>query len=180
MDARDPQQWVDEPLRRALDGVLYRWLALFCVPVAAAVLHKLSGDPSVDHLVHVCVPLALAGYIGIHLVGRCFWRCRLPADGWERAVQADRPTVVITRTIGWATLIGAGLAIAAPLGTLAEPRKFLMEVLLWFPLLFPLYALAVWVTIDCARHRLGRGVDRSQHRFQEYWQEVKRAGHPPG
>ena len=47
-----------------------------------------------------------------------------------------------------------------------------MEVLLWFPLYFPLYCLAVWVTIDCAQHRLGRGVDEAQHRFQEYWHRV--------
>lgn len=178
MDARDPQQWVNEPLRRALDGVLYRWLALFCVPVAAAAIHRLASDPTVDRAIHVGVPLFLAAYIGVHLVGRIFWH-REPADGWVRAGQADRATVALTRTIGWATLFGAGLAIIAPLGTLQEPRQFLMEVLLWFPLYFPLYCLAVWVTVDCARHRLGKGVDASQHRIVEYWHQVGRSGRPP-
>jgi hypothetical protein len=180
MDARDPQRWVDEPVRRALDGVLYRWLALFCAPVACAVVHRVSSEATLDHAIHLCLPLFLAAYIAVHLVGRLFWRCTLPQEGWIRAAQADRATVALTRTVGWVTLIGAGLAIIAPLGTIAEPRQFLMEVLLWFPLLFPLYSLAVWVTVDCARHRLGRGVDEAQHRFQEYWQQVGRAGHSPG
>jgi hypothetical protein len=179
MDAREPQDWVDEPLRHALDGVLYRWLALFCIPVAAAVVHKLAGSSTVDGLLHLCVPLALAGYIGVHLVGRLFWHDRLPADGWDRAAASDRSTVAITRTTGWVAMIGAGLAMVAPLGSLGEPRQFLMEVLLWFPLLFPLYSLAVWVTIDCARHRLGRGVDEARHRFQEYWSRVGSSHRPP-
>jgi carbon starvation protein CstA len=178
MDARDPQQWVNEPLRRALDGVLYRWLALFCVPVAAAAIHKMAASGTVDGVIHLCIPIFLAGYVGVHLVGRIFWR-KEPDDGWTRAGQADRATVALTRTIGWVTVVGAGLAIVAPLGTLLEPRQFLMEVLLWFPLLFPLYALAVWVTIDCAQHRLGKGADQSEQRFHEYWRRVSSSGRPP-
>jgi hypothetical protein len=179
MDGRDPHEWVNEPLRQALDGVLYRWLALFCAPVAIAAVHKLAGDPSLDCALHVCLPAFVAGYVGVHLVGRLFWHGRGPLDGWSRAREADRGTVALTRTIGWVALVGAGLAIVAPLGTLEDPHQFLMEVLLWFPLYFPLYCLAVWVTIDCARHRLGKGVDASQHRVLEYWHEVGRTGRPP-
>jgi len=179
MNGREPRDWVNEPVRQALDGVLYRWLALFCAPVAIAAVHKMAGDPSLDCALHVCLPAFLAGYVGIHLLGRLFWHGRGPADGWSRAVEADRGTVALTRTIGWVALFGAGMAIIAPLGTFEDPHRFLMEVLLWFPLYFPLYCLAVWVTIDCARHRLGKGVDAAQHRVFEYWHEVGRSGKPP-
>ena len=108
MDARDPQQWVDEPLRRALDGVLYRWLALFCAPVAAAVIHKAVGSDQINDAVHLCLPVFLTGYIVVHLVGRLFWHGSQPADGWIRASQTDRGTVALTRTIGWVALVGAG------------------------------------------------------------------------
>ena len=178
MAARDPESWVSEPLRRALDGVLYRWLALFCTPVAAAALHKAFGAGPIDQAVHAGIPLFLIGYIGVHLAGRRR-RNRGSPDGWLQARQVDHGTVAVARTIGLVTVIGAGLSLVAPLGTLREPRQFLMEVLLWFPLLFPLYAAAVWVTIDCARHRLGRGVEDAQHRIQQYWRQVGDSGRPP-
>jgi hypothetical protein len=176
MDARDPQQWVDEPVRHALDAVLYRWLALFCAPVAVAVVHKLASDhPTIDSAVHLGLPLFLVAYISVHLVGR-FWRRRGAPDGWACAEHADHGTVAVTRTIGWVAVIGSAMACVAPLGSMGDPRTFLEEVLLWSMVLVPLYCLAVWVTIDCARHRLGRAVDASRKRVFDYWHDVAGAG----
>lgn len=178
MTARDPEHWIREPVRRALDGVLYRWLALFCTPVVAAALHKVAGSGPVDQAVHAGIPLFLIGYLAVHLAGRVR-RNRGSPGGWLTASEVDRGTVALVRTVGLVTIIGAGLAIVAPLGTLAEPRQFLMEILMWFPLLFPAYAAAVWVTIDCAEHRLGRGVDEERRRIQQYWRQVGDSGRPP-
>lgn len=173
----DPQAWASEPLRRALDAVLYRWIALFGLPVVAALAHALNGGAEpLNSLVHVGLPAILIGFIGVHLVG-LLWRDRGAPDGWRQAASADHATVVVTRSVGWVALMGAALAMIAPLGTLSDPRAFALEVLLWFPLLFPLYCLAVWITLECARHRLGRAAEESKRRFQEYWRDVARHGH---
>jgi hypothetical protein len=43
--------------------------------------------------------------------------------------------------------------------------------------MLPLYSLAVWVTLDCAEHRLGRGVEESRRRVDLYWRHIAgRAG----
>jgi len=180
MNARDPEEWVNEPMRRALDGVLYRWLALFCAPVAVAVVHRLNDVGWIDEALHLGLPAFLVGYIVVHLVGRLFWRGRDSSDGWMRAEETDRVSVAVTRTIGWVAVIGTGLAMIATLGTLHEPKELLMEVLVWFMLYFPLYAVAVWVTIDCAHHRLARGVNESRRRIQAYWHELGASGRPRG
>jgi hypothetical protein len=174
MDGRDPREWATEPLRSALDGILYRWITLFALAVVAAVVHALArGTEPLNTVVHVGQGAFLVGFIGVHLLGR-LWRGRGAADGWQQAREADHATVTVARTVGWAVLVGAALALIAPLGSLADPKGFGMEVLLWCPVLFPLYCLAVWVTLDCAKHRLGRAVNESQRRFHEYWQGIAR------
>jgi hypothetical protein len=174
MQRLEPRAWAEEPLRRALDAILYRWLALFGLPVLAAVVHAIAaGRAWLDTLVHVGIGACLVGFIGVHLVGR-IWRRHGAPDGWDEARGADRGTVAVAHGIGWVVLVGAALALVAPLGTLADPERFGMEVLLWFPLLFPLYCLAVWCTIDCAHDRLGRAADESRQRLHAYWREVAR------
>jgi hypothetical protein len=173
---RDPAAWMNEPVRRALDGVLYRWLALFAVSVTAAVGHKLANGGPADRLVHVGLPMFLVAYIAVHLVGRV-WRRRGDPGGWRQARDADRWTELLARSVGWVALFGGALAVIATLGTLGEPRQMLMEILLWTPLMLPLYSLAVWVTLDCAEHRLGRGVEESRRRVDLYWRHIAgRAG----
>lgn len=177
MDERwtgDPRAWAVEPLRRALDAILYRWIALFGLPVVAAVAHVVGASREwVDTLVHIGLGAFLLGYIGVHLVGK-LWRRHGAPDGWQQAQQADRGTVAVARTVGWVVLFGAALALVSPLGSMADPKQFGMEVLLWFPLLFPLYCLAVWCTIDCARDRLGRAAEESRRRFRDYWRDLAR------
>lgn len=176
LERRDPVSWVNEPVREALDGVLYRWIALFGASVLSAVAHKLANEGPVDRLVHVGLPLFLASYIALHLVGR-LWRRRGDPEGWARAREADRATALVARSVGWVALFGCALAVIATLGTLGEPRQMLTEILLWTPLMLPLYSLAVWVTLDCAEHRLGRGVEESRRRVDLYWRHVAgRAG----
>jgi hypothetical protein len=180
MERQDPRTWATEPIRRALDAILYRWLALLGLPVAAAVAHALGASREwVDTLVHVGLGAFLVGFIGVHLLGR-LWRRHGAPDGWDQAEAADRGTVTVARSVGWVVLLGAALALAAPLGSLSDPRQFGMEVLLWFPILFPLYCLAVWCTIDCARDRLGRAAEESRQRFLEHWRDVARRGHRGG
>ena len=180
MEPQDPRTWAAEPLRRALDAILYRWLALFGLPVAAAMAHAVGASREwVDTLVHVGLGAFLVGFIGVHLVGR-LWRRHGAPDGWQQARAADRGTVAVARTIGWVVLLGAALALVAPLGSVSDPRQFGMEVLLWFPILFPMYCLAVWCTIDCARDRLGRAADESRQRFRDYWRDLARKAHPGG
>lgn len=172
MTEGDPRDWVNEPLRRAVDGILYRWIGLFGLTVVGAVAHALgAANPRVDTAVHFGLPLVLVAFIAVHLVGRP-WRRRGAADGWERAAEADGGTVVFTRAVGLAVVIGCPLALVAPLASVGDGASFITEVLLWFPLLWPLYALAVWVTLDCARHRLGRAVDESHRRMLAYWHGV--------
>lgn len=174
MEATDPRTWATEPLRRALDGILYRWVALFGLPIVAAVLHAVGASRDwVDTLVHVGLGAFLLGFIGVHVVGR-IWRRHGAPDGWAQATEADRGTVAVARVVGWTVVIGAALALIAPLGSLSDARAFGMEILLWFPLLFPLYCLAVWCTIDCARDRLGRAADESRQRFHDYWRDIAR------
>lgn len=174
MNEQDPRDWATEPLRRALDGILYRWVALFGLPVVAAAIHATGGGKGwIDPFIHVGLGAFLVGFIGVHLLGR-LWRRRGTPDGWQQAEEVDHGTVTVARLIGWTVMIGASLALIAPLGTLADPKQFGMEVLLWFPLLFPLYCLAVWVTLDCARDRLGRAVEESRRRFHQYWHDIAR------
>ena len=176
LESRDPAAWVNEPVRRALDGVLYRWLALFAASVMAAVAHKIANDGPIDRLVHIGLPLFLVGYVMVHLAGR-LWRRRGDPGGWRQARDVDRGTLLLARSVGWVALFGGALAVIATLGTLGEPRQMLMEILLWTPLMLPLYSLAVWVTLDCAEHRLGRGVEESRRRVDLYWRHVAgRAG----
>jgi len=180
MEWRDPRSWADEPILRALDAILYRWILLFGLPVLAAVLHAvIDGRGWLDTAVHAGVAGSLLAFIGVHLIGRLQRRHGSP-DGWATAGDADRSTVAVARGIGWVVVIGAALALVAPLGSLAEPKAFGMEVLLWFPLLFPLYSLAVWCTIDCARDRLGRAADESRQRLHTYWQDVANRGQGGG
>jgi hypothetical protein len=176
LKAPDPRAWADQPIRCAIDGILYRWIALFALPVVAALLHRLAGGAEpLDSIVHVGLLAFLVAFIGVHLFGR-LWRQHGAPDGWQQADAVDHQTVVVTRSVGWVVVIGAALAFIAPLGTFAQPKEFGMEVLLWFPILFPLYMLAVWVTLDCARDRLGRGVDESQSRLHRYWRRVAGRG----
>jgi hypothetical protein len=173
---QDPSYWATEPLRCALDAIVYRWVALFGLPVVAAVIHATGGGKGwLDPFIHAGQGAFLVGFIGVHLLGR-LWRRHGSPGGWQQAVEVDRGTVTVARLIGWTVMIGTGLALIAPLGTLADPKQFGMEVLLWFPLLFPLYCLAVWVTIDCARDRLGRAVEESQRRFHQYWRDIAQQG----
>jgi hypothetical protein len=180
MQPLEPRAWAEEPLRRALDAILYRWLALFGLPVTAAVVHAIGAERAwLDGLVHVGTGAFLAGFISVHLLGR-IWRRHGAADGWAEARSADRGTVAVAHGIGWVVLVGAALALIAPLGTLADPKRFGMEVLLWFPILFPLYCLAVWCTIDCARDRLGRAAEESRQRLHDYWRDVAHRAHGGG
>jgi hypothetical protein len=170
----DPRSWAAEPLRRALDAILYRWIALFGLAVVAAVAHVVGASREwVDTAVHMGLGAFLLGFIGLHLVGRV-WRRHGSADGWRQARDADRGTVAVARTVGWVVLVGAAMALVSPLGTLADPKQFGMEILLWFPILFPLYCLAAWCTIDCARDRLGRAAEESRQRFRDYWRDLAR------
>jgi hypothetical protein len=174
----DPQRWALEPVRRALDGVLYRWVALFGTAVAAALVHALNGGAQpIDRMVHIGLPAFLAVFVLVHLVG-LIWRRHGATDGWEQASSADHATVLVARSVGWVILVGAALAVVAPLGTLSHFKAFWMEVLLWFPLYFPLYCAAVWLTIGCARDRLGRGVEESQRRLHQYWRDLSRSAKP--
>jgi hypothetical protein len=180
MEWQDPGTWATEPMRRALDGILYRWVALFGLPVLAAILHAIGASHEwLDTLVHVGLAAFLVGFIVVHLVGR-IWRRHGAPDGWTQAAEADRGTVAVARVVGWTVVIGAGLAIIAPLGSLGDAKQFGMEILLWFPLLFPLYCLAAWCTIDCARDRLGRAASESRQRLQDYWRDTARRAHGGG
>jgi hypothetical protein len=166
----EPQRRIDEPLRRALDAILVRWLGLYVLAGTSAALPLLCR---VDHahmaLWRAALPLFLLGFIAVHLVHR--HRARRD-DGWERAMRADAGTARVALSVGLAGLFAVALALVAIFCPYESPLEAIALLGIWAPILVPLYAVSAWVAIDCARRRLAASADEADRRLREYWQGV--------
>lgn len=170
MALEDPRREVVEPLRRALDAIVLRWLGVYVLAATCVVCPFLCGwGLAVEDVVHACLPIFLVGFIGVHLLWR---RPTLRHDGWRRAFEAEPGAARLALAVGGVAMAGvlfAMVAIYCPLGE----RTALAEALgIWFPILAPLYAGAIWVAIDCSVCRLGRSADASDRRFRSYWKHL--------
>jgi hypothetical protein len=166
----ESQRRIDEPLRRALDAILLRWLGLYVLAGSSAALPLLC---QVDHehmaLWRAVLPLFLLGFIAVHLVHRH----RAPReDGWDRAAHADPGSARLTLGVGLAGLFAVALSLVAIFCPYESPLEAVALLGIWAPILIPLYAVSAWVAADCARRRLAASADEADRRLREYWQGV--------
>ncbi len=166
----ETQGRIEEPLRRALDAILLRWLGLYVLAGSSAALPLLC---QVDHehmaLWRAALPVFLVGFIAVHLLHR---RRAARDDGWERAVRADPGSARLTFGVGLAGLFAVALSLVAIFCPYESPLEAIALLGLWTPILVPLYALSAWVAVDCARRRLAASADEADRRLREYWRGV--------
>lgn len=168
----EPQRRVSEPIRRALDAIILRWLAVYVVAASAAACPVLCAfDERLMPLCRAALPVFLVGFIGVHLVHR---RRARRSDGWRRAFEADPGNARMAIIVGACGLAGVALSLAS----LFCPYESFVHALgiigIWVPIFAPLYAVAVWVAVDCAGRRLARSADDADRSFRDYWRGVAR------
>ncbi len=170
----DPRRQIAEPFRGALDALVLRWMGVYVLAASVVVCPSFcSVGIHVEHLIHACLPLFLVGFIAVHLI----WRHSQPrSDGWRRAFEEDPGDARLTILVGGAAMAGVAAALIAIFCPLGEPMAVAVALGVWFPIMAPLYAGAIWVSIDCSIRRLGRSADTSDHRFRDYWRHVAEHG----
>lgn len=174
----DPRRQVVEPFRRALNAILLRWIGIYVLAASVVVCPALCGfGVPAEDVVHACLPLFLVGFIAVHLVHR---QRAARRDGWRRAFEADAASARLVVLVGGATMAGVAAALLAIFCPLGEPMAAFEALGIWFPLLAPLYAGAIWISIDCSVRRLANSADASDRRLRRYWHDVAAAAHPGG
>jgi hypothetical protein len=159
-----------EPFRRALDALVLRWVGIYVVAASVVVCPFLcSVGVHEEHLIHACLPVFLAGIIAVHLIWR---RPASRQDGWRRAFEEDPRDAGITVLVGGAATAGVAAALIAIFCPLGEPMALAVALGIWFPILAPLYAGAIWVSIDSSIRRLGSSADAADRSVRDYWRHV--------
>lgn len=171
----DPRRAMAEPYRRALDALVLRWVGIYALAASVVVCPFLcSVGVHEEHLIHACLPVFLAGFIAVHLLWR---RPASRRDGWRRAFEQDPRDARIAILVGGAAIAGVALALTAIFCPLGDEMSLAVSLGIWFPILAPLYAGAIWVSIDCSVRRLGSSADNADHTFRDYWRHLAEGEH---
>ena len=159
-----------EPLRRALDAILLRWLGLYVLAASVIVCPILCGV-GLEHMPwwRAALPLFLAGFIAVHLLHRTR---AARADAWERAVAADPGSIRLLLLVGFLAITFVGLCLVSIFWPYEDPFEIVIVTAIGAPILVPLYVVSVWVAIDCATRRLARSADDSDRALRDYWRSV--------
>lgn len=161
-----------DPVRRALDAILTRWLGIYVLAASVVVGPLLTGVAAeLVPLWRCALPVFLLGFITVHLVHR---RQEARSDGWRRACEVDAARVAVLMLVGALAVV----LVAACLLAIFWPYEDLVEVVLVGamapPILVPLYVVSVWVAVDCATRRLARSADEADRALRDYWRDVAR------
>jgi hypothetical protein len=176
MSVPDPRQVVEEPVRRALGGVIARGVALVAVvgALAACPLVFHPDVPTRDALA-VAAPVLLIAYallVNARRLARGGTSPMAREEAWVRASEVDAADAQLGRMI--ATCVPAGLLVA--LGVLAWPHLTDANQNLaaaWVVLGLPsmtfawMFASTTW--LDACRDDLARAEGESDARFRRYW-----------
>jgi hypothetical protein len=170
----DPRREMAEPFRRALDALVLRWVGIYLLAASVVVCPFLCGAGiHEEHLIHACLPVFLVGFIAVHLI----WRRPAPRhDGWQRAFEEDPRDARLAVGVGLAAIAGLTLALVAIFCPLGDQMALAVALGIWLPILAPLYAGAIWVSIDCSIRRLGSSADSADSSFRDYWRHVAEHG----
>lgn len=160
------------PVRRALDAILLRWLGLYVLAGSVVACPILCGV-GVDHLPwwRAVLPLFLVGFIAVHLRHR---QRAVRADGWQRAVTVDPGSVGVLFLVGALTLVCVAVCLASMFWPYDDPIEVMLFTSVGGPILVPLYAISIWVAVDCATRRLARSADDADRAVRDYWRQVAR------
>lgn len=176
MTIPDPRT-ITEPLRRTLDRLLLKWLAIYVLAASAVIGPALcSIDKGAEDLVHAVLPVFLLGFIGFHLLHR---RPHVREDGWRRAFEADAGDARVAIGVALAATLGVLAALVAIFCPHGQPMALGVALGIWLPIMGPLYSVAIWLAVDCSVRQLGESADAADRELRLYWRRVSQRGGDP-
>lgn len=181
MDASDPRQLVEAPVRRELMWLVTRGVALVAVVATIALLPMaFQLDVSTRDRLAMAPPAILIAY-ALLIQLRRLRHGSAPADAreaaWARAAEVDPDDAILGRLVSawvpigllvslvlllWPHLTDKNPALAAAWSVLGVPPM----VFAW------LFASSTW--LDVCRDDLARAEDEAEARFRRYWANVGR------
>ena len=176
MTIPDPRT-INAPLRRTLDRLLLKWLGTYVLAASAVIGPVLCDiDNGGEDLVHAALPFFLLGFIAFHLGHR---RPHVREDGWRKAFEADAGNARFAVGVAAAATLGVLAALVAIFCPHGDPMELGVALGVWLPIMAPLYAIAIWLAVDCSIRQLGESADAADLALRAYWQRVSQHGGEP-
>ncbi len=175
----DPRGLVESPVRRELQWLVVRGLALFLVVGALATCPVVCAlEQGTCDALAMAAPLLLLGYsLTVHarrlVLGPVPEERR--ASAWSRASEVDADDALLGRMVcGWVPvgLLAALILLIWPHITDANPALACAWVVIGLPPTAVAWLVASSTWLDAARDDLARAELRSDALFRRYWANV--------
>lgn len=175
-EAEDPRGLVEAPVRRELQWLVVRGLALFLVVAALAVCPIVCAlDAEARDALAIAAPILLFGYaLAVH--ARRVVLGPVPEDrrvsAWTRAQEVDADDALLGRLVcSWLPigLLAALILLVWPHITDANPALACAWVVIGLPPIALAWLVASSSWLDAARDDLARAELRSDALLRTYW-----------
>ena len=168
--APDTREFVDAPIRRALDAIVLSGTLLFGL---TTVMVFAAFVPEFHPIGHVLVFVIPGGYLAWRVVARLLAAPIDPSGAWSRAFAVDpgsaRLAVLVVLAVPLGLFMAAGSLAIHHLG-MPESAGFVYGVIGPAFILLWLAATAAW--LDACRDRLARAALASEELFRSYWASI--------
>ncbi len=172
-----PVEYVAEPMRLALDGIVAKGTLVFAGAAIAVAVTIMPVDRGVRILTYHVLPGLLAHYVLSRFIPAPGRRHVAPdSAAWDRARELDPSDTRFARVIQLIVPAGTLLAGAALLCPhLADPDDQARVLGVFLPLFVLLWVGVTFAWIDECRGRLAAAAADSDRRFRAYWAGIGRA-----